>query len=68
MTRSGPSQSQIPIAAVIIGNTLARLAAGRLHSARRVTFDTVVLLAYYAAGQGLLGLLLVHALSSFAAR
>ena len=54
-------QLQIVAAVVIIGlYTLARLAAGRLHDARRVTFDTFALLAYYAAGQGLLGLLLVH--------
>ena len=52
---------QMVAAVVIIGlYTLARIAAGRLHDARRVTFDTFALLAYYAAGQGLMGLLLVH--------
>jgi cytochrome c oxidase subunit I+III len=39
---------------------LARLAFGRLNSARRVTFEALALLTYYAAGQGLLGLLVVH--------
>lgn len=39
---------------------LARLAAGRLDRIRRVTFDNTALLAHYAAGQGLIGLLLVH--------
>ena len=54
-------QFQMVAAVVIIGlYTLARLAAGRLHHTRRVTFDTFALLTYYAAGQGLLGLLLVH--------
>ena len=54
-------QFQIVCAIVIMGAyVLARLAAGRLHHARRVTFDTLALLVYYAAGQGLLGLLLVH--------
>ena len=54
-------QLQMVAAVVIIGfYTLTRFAAGRLHDARRVTFDTFALLAYYAAGQGLLGLLLVH--------
>ncbi len=54
-------QLQIVAAVVIIGlYTLARHAAGRVDHVRRVTFDTFALLAYYAAGQGLLGLLLVH--------
>jgi cytochrome c oxidase subunit I+III len=54
-------QFEIVAAVIIIGfYTLARLATGRLHEARRVTFDTLALLSYYAAGQGLLGLLLVH--------
>jgi cytochrome c oxidase subunit I+III len=54
-------QLQVVAAVVIIGGySLARMVAGRLHAARRVTFDTLALLAYYAAGQGALGLLLVH--------
>ena len=39
---------------------LARLAFGRLNSTRRVTFEALALLTYYATGQGLLGLLVVH--------
>jgi cytochrome c oxidase subunit I+III len=39
---------------------IARVACGRLTSARRVTFEAFALLSYYAAGQGLLGLLIVH--------
>jgi cytochrome c oxidase subunit I+III len=54
-------QFQLVCAIVIMGAyVLARLAAGRLHHARRVTFETLALLVYYTAGQGLLGLLLVH--------
>jgi cytochrome c oxidase subunit I+III len=54
-------QLQIVAAIVVIGAyTLARLVAGRLSTARRVTFDSFALLLYYAAGQGMLGLLLVH--------
>jgi cytochrome c oxidase subunit I+III len=54
-------QVEIVAAVAVIGlYTLARLVAGRLHQARRVTFDTLALLTYYAVGQGLLGLLLVH--------
>jgi len=54
-------QLQIVAALAIMGLTLlARLAAGRADNARRVTFDCLALLIYYAAGQGLLGLLLVH--------
>jgi cytochrome c oxidase subunit I+III len=39
---------------------LVRLAAGRLNQERRTTFESLALLTYYAAGQGLLGLVLVH--------
>ncbi len=39
---------------------LARLVCGRLNNVRRVTFEALALLTYYAAGQGLLGLLMVH--------
>ena len=54
-------QLQIVAALVIMGlDLLARLTAGRADNARRVTFDCLALLIYYAAGQGLLGLLLVH--------
>ena len=38
----------------------ARLATGQLDMRRRVTFDNAALLYYYAAGQGLFGLLLIH--------
>jgi len=54
-------QLQIVVAVVVTGAyTLTRLAMGRLSASRRVTFDTLALLSYYAAGQGMLGLLLVH--------
>jgi cytochrome c oxidase subunit I+III len=54
-------QLQVVAAVAVIGcYTLVRLAAGRLRAARRVTFDTLALLAYYAAGQGTLGLILIH--------
>lgn len=38
----------------------ARLATRQLTAQRRVTFDNAALLYYYAAGQGLFGLVLVH--------
>jgi cytochrome c oxidase subunit I+III len=54
-------QLQIVAAVLIIGLfVLARLCTGRLHDGRRVTFEVLALLSYYASGQGLLGLLLVH--------
>jgi cytochrome c oxidase subunit I+III len=54
-------QLQVVAAVAVIGcYTLVRLAAGRLNASRRVTFDTLALLSYYAAGQGVLGLILVH--------
>jgi len=46
--------------AVMACFVLARLAAGRLNQERRTTFESLALLTYYAAGQGLLGLVLVH--------
>jgi cytochrome c oxidase subunit I+III len=39
---------------------LARLAAGRLDSRRRVTFEVLSLMTHYAVGQGLLGLAVIH--------
>jgi cytochrome c oxidase subunit I+III len=50
------------VAAVAIMSlfTFARHLAGRLDSRRRVTFECTALLAYYAAGQGVVGLALVH--------
>jgi cytochrome c oxidase subunit I+III len=54
-------QLQIVGAIVVLACVvLARLAAGRLDTFRRVTFESLSLLTYYAAGQGLLGLLVVH--------
>jgi cytochrome c oxidase subunit I+III len=54
-------QLQVVAAVVVIGlYVLARLAAGRLDHTRRASFDALALLTYYATGQGLLGLLLVH--------
>jgi len=58
-------QLKIVAAIVVIGAyTIARLLARRLNAERRVTFDVFLLLAYYAIGQGLLGLLLVHGFPS----
>jgi cytochrome c oxidase subunit I+III len=50
------------IAAVLVMSlyTVARYLAGRLDAERRVTFENTALLAYYAAGQGAVGLVLVH--------
>jgi cytochrome c oxidase subunit I+III len=45
---------------IMAGFVLARLGAGRLDRARRVTFDNLALLSHYTVGQGLLGLILVH--------
>ena len=54
-------QLEIVAAVVIIGfYVVARVLAGRLGAVHRVTFDVFILLTYYAIGQGLLGLLLVH--------
>ena len=50
------------IASVLIMSlfTCARWATGRLDQARRVVFDNLALMWWYAIGQGLLGLLLTH--------
>jgi cytochrome c oxidase subunit I+III len=40
--------------------TVARAAAGMLHSERRGTFDNTMLFWYYTVAQGLIGLALVH--------
>ncbi len=40
--------------------TIARHFTGKLDTVRRGTFENTALLLYYAAGQGLLGLFLVH--------
>jgi cytochrome c oxidase subunit I+III len=53
------AQIIVPVA-IIAGFVLARLLAGRLDAARRSAFDSMALLGHYAAGQGLLGLLLLH--------
>jgi cytochrome c oxidase subunit I+III len=54
-------QLQIVAAIVIVACVvLARLACGRLSHTRRVTFEALALLTYYATGQGLLGLLVIH--------
>jgi cytochrome c oxidase subunit I+III len=54
-------QLEVVAAIVILGLfTLARCAAGRLDADRRVIYEALALLTYYAVGQGLLGLLLVH--------
>jgi cytochrome c oxidase subunit I+III len=54
-------QLEIVAAIVVIGfYVVARVLAGRLDAVHRVTFDVFMLLTYYAIGQGLLGLLLVH--------
>ena len=46
--------------AVMAGFILARFAMGLVTDARRVTFESLALLIFYAVGQGLLGLLVVH--------
>ncbi len=50
------------IAAVAVMSifTVARYMAGKLDRARRVTFENTALLAIYAAGQGVVGLILIH--------
>jgi cytochrome c oxidase subunit I+III len=50
------------VAAVVVMSlfTVARHFAGKLDRQRRVTFDNTALLAVFAAGQGLLGLALIH--------
>ncbi len=46
--------------AVMTGFVIARSLCRRLDNVRRVTFDNLALLHYYAIGQGLLGALVVH--------
>jgi cytochrome c oxidase subunit I+III len=54
-------QAQVSFAVVVLGLfALGRLTTRQLDRVRRVTFDNAALLYYYAAGQGLFGLLLVH--------
>jgi cytochrome c oxidase subunit I+III len=54
-------QFEMVAAIVIFGLfVIARCAAGRLDAERRVTYESLALLTYYAVGQGFLGLLLVH--------
>ena len=54
-------QGQIVAAIVVMaGFMLARLAAGRLDGSRRVVFDNLAILWWYAVGQGLVGLALTH--------
>jgi cytochrome c oxidase subunit I+III len=50
------------VAAVVISGlyVIVRAVADRVNAERRVTFDVLMLLSYYAIGQGLLGLALVH--------
>lgn len=58
---AGVLAGQLAFAVVIMTlYTIARHVAGLLDRDRRVTFDNTALLAWYAAGQSLLGLLLVH--------
>ena len=45
---------------VMSGFIVARYAAGKLDAVRRVGYEVTALLAYYTAGQALLGLLLLH--------
>jgi cytochrome c oxidase subunit I+III len=54
-------QLQLGLALIVMtGFVLARTFCRRLDASRRVTFDNLTLLHYYAIGQGLLGMLLMH--------
>jgi cytochrome c oxidase subunit I+III len=54
-------QTFFVIVTVVMGlYTIARWLAGKLDSARRATFDSVMLFWHYTTGQGLVGLLVVH--------
>ncbi len=57
---SGLQFQMVAAVAAVACVVLARLVFGRLNSARRVTFEALALLTYYAAGQGLLGRRGVH--------
>ena len=50
----------VATAAIMCLFTVARYFAGKLDRERRVTFECTALMTYYAVGQGLFGLLLVH--------
>ena len=53
--------AQLAAAIVLIaGFVLVRALTGRLDPVRRAAFDCLMLLSWYAAGQGLVGLVLVH--------
>jgi cytochrome c oxidase subunit I+III len=61
-------QAQLVVPVVLwAGFVLARLFAGHIDTRRRVTVDNLMLLWLYSAGQGLLGLLLVHGFPRVAA-
>jgi cytochrome c oxidase subunit I+III len=54
-------QGQLVIAAsIMLFYTVARSVAGRLNSARRLTYDNTALFVYYTVGQGLVSLLVIH--------
>ncbi len=50
----------VAVMTLMLGYTLARSAAGLLHSERRVTFDNTMLMGWYSAAQGGTALLLLH--------
>jgi cytochrome c oxidase subunit I+III len=55
-------QAQLVVALlVMIAFAVARLWTGQVDAVRRVTVDNTAILLHYAAGQGLLGLALIHA-------
>jgi cytochrome c oxidase subunit I+III len=54
------SSQVIAATAIMALFAVARYFTGRLNAQRRVPFECTALLAYYAAGQGLVGLVLVH--------
>jgi cytochrome c oxidase subunit I+III len=59
--RGGALNAQLAAAVAIMTLfTLARSATGKLDAERRVTYESTAELACYTAGQGLLGLVLVH--------
>jgi cytochrome c oxidase subunit I+III len=61
-------QAQVAIPVLLWGCfVVARLFAGHIDTRRRATVDNLILLWLYAAGQGLLGLLLVHGFPRVAA-
>lgn len=52
---------------LMTGYTLARSWSGRLDATRCVTFDNTRLFSYYTAGQGVVGILLLHLTLRFSA-